>query len=36
VCATDEDVDWPLDGETAEGGRFVRIENLHSAIEMYI
>ena len=36
VFATDEEVDWSLDGEKAEGGRFVRIENLHSAIEMYI
>lgn len=33
---TEEDTDWSLDGEKAEGGKNVRIRNLHSAIEMYI
>ena len=33
---TEEDIDWSLDGEKAEGGKLVNIRNLHSAIEMYI
>lgn len=33
---TEEDTDWSLDGEKAEGGKNVHIRNLHSAIEMYI
>lgn len=33
---TEEDIDWSLDGEKAEGNKCVRIQNLHSAVEMYI
>ena len=33
---TEEDIDWSLDGEKAEGGKLVNIRNLHSAIEMYL
>ena len=36
VFETEEDVDWSLDGEKAEAGKTVHIQNLHSVVEMYI
>ena len=31
---TEPDIDWTLDGEMAEGGECIRIENLHNAITL--
>ena len=36
IFETDEPIDWSLDGEKVEAGKSVHIENLHSAVEMYI
>ena len=36
VFETEEDIDWSLDGEKVEGGKRIHIENLHSAVELYI
>ena len=33
---SDEDIEWTLDGERAEGGRVAEMRNLHSAIQIVL